>query len=159
MSHWERWCLWGKGQVKEMCLEMLPERCNWSGPNGQTARACSQEKGCKSEMLLNLHWSWLQGPTKSFLSLISVNGMGVMGQAYSEDKQAAFHKECCRSTNWSWTLFYILLVTNERNEAVENCEYMKVTLSQCGPVNSEHEVWWGQSLQYLTMVNCNNQDG
>ena len=30
-GHRVSWCLWGKGQVKEVCLETLPEGGNWSG--------------------------------------------------------------------------------------------------------------------------------
>ena len=37
-----------------------------------------------------------------FLCLISVNGMGVIEQALSEDKQVVSHEEFCRSANRSW---------------------------------------------------------
>ena len=45
----------GKGQVKEMCLEMFPKGCNWSA---EQMGGCSKEKGCKNEMLLHLRWIW-----------------------------------------------------------------------------------------------------
>ena len=35
------------------------------------------------------------------IPLISVNRMGVMEQALSEDEQAVFHEEFCRSANRS----------------------------------------------------------
>ena len=60
------------------------------------------------------------GSDRLFLYLISVNGMGVMWQAWSEDKQTVFHEGFCRSTNWSWTIFQALLATKGGNEAVEH---------------------------------------
>ena len=43
-----------------------------------------QREGCKSEM--HLYLGWPKGPTVLLLHVISVNGMGVMWQAWSEDK-------------------------------------------------------------------------
>ena len=37
--------------------------------------------------------------------LVSVNGMEVIPQAWTEDKPAVFHESLCKSTNWSWTIF------------------------------------------------------
>ena len=92
-----------------------------------------------------------------YLCLISLNGMEVVEQAWSGDKQAAFYEAFCGSTNWSWTVFQTLLENDEGNKAVGHCKWKEVTLLQRGAVDSEHtEVWWGQCPQYYTKVNCNN---
>ena len=54
------------------------------------------------------------------LDLCKWNGSD--GQAFSEDKQAAFHEAFCRSTNLSRKVFEILLAAYEGNEAVKHCE-------------------------------------
>ena len=66
-----------------------------------------------------------------------------MRQAWSEDKQDVFLEALCRSTNWSWTLFYILRVTNEGTEAVDN------KLSNEKKVNDRLNVWnhWQSQFQ------------
>ena len=48
--------------------------------------------------------------------------MGVMQQAWGEDKQAVFHTGHCRSANWSWTIVCIFLATNAGREKVEHCK-------------------------------------
>ena len=55
-----------------------------------------QGEGHKSEKPSCLWWFWPYWPTERFLCLISVKGMGVMWQAWSEDKQVVFHVESCR---------------------------------------------------------------
>ena len=54
---------------------------------------------------------------------MSLNGMGVMRQTWSEHKQAVYHEAFCRSTNWSYeqqcdkylSLFSCVLLIRTRN--------------------------------------------
>ena len=43
--------------------------------------------------------------TKTCLCVALTTRMGVMQQAWSDDRQAVFHEAFRRSTNWSWTIF------------------------------------------------------
>ena len=45
--HRVRWCLWGKGQVKEMCFEMLLQAFSWSGWMDKQLKVVSKRKGMR----------------------------------------------------------------------------------------------------------------
>ena len=115
-------CLWEQGQVKEMCLEIFLGGSNW---NGWTDRQWGvvperQSTGVKSSCTCvgpdPRDWqtnslAWSQWTRRKWCGK---HGMKI--------NRLLFMKGLCRSTNWYWKIFEILRVTNERNEAVENCK-------------------------------------
>ena len=75
-----------------------------------------------------------------------------MEQWLSEDKQAVFHEEFCRSTNWSWTL--LNLTGDQWRE--RSSETLQVNGSYFVTMWASRfwtsiEVWWGHCQQYLNM--------
>ena len=75
---------------------------------------------------LSRHWAWLRRGYWRYRRLIDwlidwLNGMEVMCQAWSADKQVVSHEGFCRSADRSWSLNLNLPVNNEDNAAVEHC--------------------------------------
>ena len=87
------YCVWGKGQVKETFFK----GCNWSGWTERQQEVAPKRRGTRVKCSCTCTGLDLRDrQADSFLW--SVNGKGVMAQAWSEDKQAVLHKAFCMST-------------------------------------------------------------
>ena len=85
------WCLRGKGQVKRCVfrfyLKVASEMAGWTDCSRLFQRDGVQEWKALAPVLV-----LILGTDRQFHCLTSVNGMAVMGQAWSDAKQAAFHR-------------------------------------------------------------------
>ena len=100
-GHQACWYLWGNGQVKEICLQTFLQGSNWNSWTDRQWEVVPKRRGTGVKSSCTCFGLDLRDRQTIIVVWSPVNGMEVMRQAWSEDKQAVFHAGFCRSTNWS----------------------------------------------------------
>ena len=142
------WCLRGKGQVKETCLQMFLEGSNWNGWMDRQQQVVPVRRGTRvksSHACVGLDPRDWQTNCFAWSQWMGWKWWGKHGVKIN---RLLFTKRFAGQQNWSWAVIQISPATNGGNKAVQHCEWKEVTLLQHGLVDSEHtDVWWGSTNQ------------